>query len=129
MTNSESQQSAPSPVSLQRLAEAGLANLPAERLLEVAEEAWSWGEATGDARYCLLWRMLHMINGWFGEGEGGALAAPVVEHIDDTIMRELPGVLNAQSPEEGTVLAATLREHLVAEMTWAGDPLHPSYGY
>jgi hypothetical protein len=97
--------------------------------MEVAEESWSWAEATGDARFSVLWRTLWMADRWFGDGEGGAVATTFLKRVDAVIKRELPGVLEADSAELGTALAVTMRDQLVAEVNLAGDVLMPSYGH
>jgi hypothetical protein len=117
-----------SPRSLQLLADIGVAQLPPDRLESVAEESWAWGVATGDARYCVLWRTIQMVDAWFGEGDDRRLASSFIERIDVVVKRELPGVLAAADAETGTNLAAALDEALVCEHQLAGDPLRPHYG-
>ena len=69
-----------------------------------------------------------MIDGWFGEDpESGALAASFVERLDAVLKRELPGVLDAETPEAGAAVSATMRDALVIEFEDAGDPRSPRY--
>lgn len=113
------------PELLQRLAELGFSQLPPERMAETADTAWAWGEATGDARYCVLWRTLVMVDGWWGPADG-AVATAFADRLDAVVKRELPGVLAADSAEAGTATAVTLLQELVAEFNlMGGDPLRP----
>lgn len=117
---------APNPASLQRLAEVGVGDLPPAKLGETAEDSWAWGEATGDARFCILWRTLKMVDQWFGD-EDGAVATAFCDRLDAVVTREMPGILDAEASDEGTALAATMRDMLVAEYNFAGDPRRPHY--
>lgn len=110
---------------IERLAAVGVGRLPGDMLQEAAEEAWQWGVAAADARYCVLSRTLEMIDHWF-EHSGGALAHQFLNRVDQLLQRELPGLMSADV-EAGCALAASLHEQLVAEASYAGDLLNPAY--
>lgn len=92
MNNSGSQQLVPSPASLRRLAEVGLSAFPLAALEEASADAWAWCEATGDGTYCVLSRVLDMMDDWF-PGEGHGVAVSFLRRVADILTRELPGVL------------------------------------
>src|SRR4051794_35077217 len=102
------------------LAERGLTRLPPSRLNDTAEEAWAWGVAIADARYCVLWRSLHMVDRWFGDrDDDGALNTDFANRLDEVFRRHLPGVIEADR-EAGCALASSLHEELEAAKRLAG---------
>jgi hypothetical protein len=113
------------PELLDRLASVGLGDLPPSRLSDVAEEAWSWGVATADARYCVLWRTLDMVDGWWQGGRGG-VGVRFVNRVSAVLRQELPDVLSA-GVEEGCALASAMHDRIVTELNLAGDLLAPMY--
>lgn len=116
------------PEPLQRLADVGVSALPPARLGEVADDAWAWGEATGDARYCVIWRTLSMVDGWYGPADDGGVDQAFGDRLDAIVMRELPGVLAADDAQTGTATAVTMMEELTTEFRlMGGDPRSPRY--
>ena len=71
-----------------------------------------------------------MIDGWFGDDpESGALASSFVAKVDAVLRRELPGILDADTPEAGSAVSVTMRDALVSEFQDARDPRFPVYGH
>ena len=97
--------------SLRRLAKGGIARFPPADLGPLADWCWDYGEATGDARYCSLWRALHPIAEAFDDR--GALPTELVNHFDAVLNELLDGVLDAETAESGSMLARSLREQLL----------------
>lgn len=92
---------------LLQLAEGGLAAFPPSSLADLAAWCWDFGEASGDARYCSLSRTLDMIAEPFEEH--GALDSAVVAVINAVLHDALGDVLSAESPQDGAILARSLR--------------------
>jgi hypothetical protein len=86
--------------------------LPLERLRSAADFCWDQGEATGDARYCVLWRCLDAIAQRLEDDDN--LTQDIVDDLNHAFARHLPGVLSAPTAEEGTWLARMLREDIFA---------------
>jgi hypothetical protein len=96
---------------LSRLAERGVAAFPPANLSTLAEWCWDFGESSGDARYCSLWRTLSMVAAPFDQDD--ALSSAVVARIDSVLRTSLPDVLTADSAADGSLLARALRERLL----------------
>jgi hypothetical protein len=107
--------------------ESSLRQLGVERLTSVPAtrnvEAWCWdyAEATGDSRYCGLARALEQIaEVW---DDHSALPFEVLNEIHRSFRKALPGVMDAESAEEGAGLARLLREEIAAILlSWSGQP-------
>lgn len=96
--------------SLLRLADEGLADFPPGRFSEAADWCWEWGAATGDARWCLLWRLLQDLAALFDEHE--AVPAATVERVDRAMRLHLRTVLTAASPVDGCLAIGLLQAEL-----------------
>lgn len=96
--------------SLLLIARNGLAALPPDRLGELADWCWDFGEASADARYLILWRVFREIDAAFGRV--GALETSRVEQINDLLRSSLPEIVAEDNTLEGGTLAATLRHRL-----------------
>lgn len=100
---------------LKRLAKHGLtALLPVSHVQDIAEYCWDRGETTGDARYCSLWRSLDVVIQAFESH--GYLPAETVRNLDDILMRYLPDVIDAQTAEQGALLARAMREQVIVSI-------------
>lgn len=77
---------------------------------ELAEWCWDYGEATGDARYCSLWRALNLINELFEPHRG--ISPDLVSQLDLVLRRGLPEILDAETAESASQFARGLREEL-----------------
>jgi hypothetical protein len=97
--------------SLQRLANTGIRSFPPDKLNDIVEWCWDYGETTGDARYCSTARALSMLAELFDNDEGG-VDATLVEELDTVLCQHIPGILAADSAEHGAQLARHLREIL-----------------
>jgi hypothetical protein len=92
------------------LASGGVAKGPPSILDELVPWCWDRGETTGDARYCSLSRSLGIIQNTFDEqGESGGVSSRFLRRVDEIITRNLSAVLDAETPEEGALLARSLR--------------------
>src|SRR5690349_2206264 len=96
--------------SLLRLANAGIAAYPPSQLRLLADWCWDHGEATGDARYCSLWRLLDVIAEMFEEH--GAVSSDLIASIDASLEANIPRVLQAAPPASGAQLARELRQEI-----------------
>jgi hypothetical protein len=96
--------------SLRQLAVGGIAAFPPALLDRLAPWCWDRGETTGDARYCSISRTLQMFIATFDEqDESGGVEATFLEFVSDALRLYLPSILDAATPEEGTLLARVLR--------------------
>jgi hypothetical protein len=93
------------------LAERGVAAFPPSNLSTLAEWCWDFGESSGDARYCSLYRTLSMVATPFDEDD--ALSSDAVATIDGIMRTSLPDVLAAESAADGSLLARALREQIL----------------
>lgn len=89
--------------SLDRVASGGL-NLT--ELDSIRDWCWEWGVATGDARYCVLWRVFDTIRTELDHA--GFFTKSFSEELDRVLGRELPAVLDAEGPMAGALLASSL---------------------
>lgn len=112
---------------LRQLASGGLQALPPERLEDLAQWCLEWTEATGDGRYSVLAQVLTQLRSWFGGDEGRGAAVRLVLRADMILSRELPGLLNAPTSQEGAAIAATLRDEIMLLQAEAGDTLRPNW--
>lgn len=108
---------------LHALAERGFATVPASRLSDLADWAWDWGEATGDARYCSVSRTFSSIDIWWSEHKVIPLA--LCTRIDDLLQSHLPAILASDSSADASALARALRvvvhEVLLPPEQWAAS--------
>jgi hypothetical protein len=77
-------------------------------LRNLADYCWDYGEASGDARYCSLWRTLDQIVEVFEDD--GYMQTRTLDRVDQALKRYLPDVLSAPTAEEGALCARRLRE-------------------
>jgi len=96
--------------SLRRLASEGIGGLPPSALGDLADWCWDYGEATGDARYCSLWRALRPIADTFEADD--AVPTESVNRFDAVLNQRLDDVLDAETAESGSMLARSMREQL-----------------
>jgi hypothetical protein len=94
--------------SLRRLAADGVAAFPPSGLTTLADWCWDYGEATGDARYCSLWRTFTAIAAAFEDLE--AVDSSAVTRIDHLLRSEIPEILDAPDAAEAAGIARRLRE-------------------
>jgi hypothetical protein len=73
-----------------------------------------------DVRFMVLGECFRMSSQFWGYGEGGVVSASFEQALRHTWADYLPGVLGADSEEEGTALALALKEELAILGT--GDP-------
>lgn len=97
--------------SLRRLGSDGIGRFPPSELGPLADWCWDYGEATGDARYCSLWRALRPIADMFDDR--GAVPTKLVSHFNAVLNQLLADVLDAETAESGSMLARSLREQLL----------------
>lgn len=96
--------------SLLRLANDGIARFPPADLQTLADWCWDYGEATGDARYCSLWRCLDLLAERFAQFE--ALAAEDVSFYDGLLRACMADILDASESALAASLARQLREQM-----------------
>jgi hypothetical protein len=93
---------------LERLATDGLRAVPDDRLVQCADWCWDWGIASGDARYCVLWCVLSVIDGWWGDG----VPTEAFERVDAVLRRGVRHVLEAPTASSGAQFAHDLAQEL-----------------
>lgn len=91
---------------LDRLAAGGTTAVPVDQFEDLAEWTRDWCIATGDARFCVLSEMLRQLFEIYGE-QGVRVSA--ARELDAMLVRELPGVLEADEAGSGAQLAEALR--------------------
>lgn len=101
---------------IRRLATGGIAAYPPTALPSAAEWLWDYGEATGDARYCSVSRSLELITAAFDANYEG-LAAGVLADLDGILAAQLPGILGANLPPDGSTFARLMREAVARALT------------
>jgi len=105
---------------LRQLADDGLSSVSAD-LPDLVAWCRNWCLETGDARYCFLAEMLHVIDNWWGEhDERGGIPEALLEQLDSLMKASLPLVLDADSPSAGAQRAEALR-HEAAELLTSPD--------
>jgi hypothetical protein len=84
--------------SLQRLADVGIAAFPPGQMDELAVWCWDYGIATGDARWCALWRLIaELVSAWGKDMELG-VPPPLVDRWDQLLTKNIPEALALPSP-------------------------------
>lgn len=102
---------------IRRLAVDGFDNLG-----QLGEDSWDYGEATGDARYCSIGRMLLLIHEWWIEhDECGGVPKAVVAELEQLLGPRLVAILDAPEAGVASRLARSLREEVEARLTGPGD--------
>lgn len=107
--------------SLRQLTEQGIGKFPPVRLTDLSAWCWDFGEATGDARFLSLSRVVDVIVELFESNSGQAPTA-LVEQLDLLLAQEIPAILDAKAPEQGTLLSRQLREAVVQAIHNFPDP-------
>jgi hypothetical protein len=103
--------------SLERLARDGLVAYPPSDLPDLTSWCWDFAEATGDARYCSVGRLLQeMSDFWDSRGIPTDLACA----LDAAIKVRLPVVLAATNASDGAIQARLLREDIFRLVNEAG---------
>ncbi len=98
---------------LQRLAEVGIAQLPAERLPDLILSCWDRCEVLGDARFCVIARTLEPIDRLFVErDEAGGVPSSWLVSIDAEVQGRLPAILDEPDIEAASLLARSMREEV-----------------
>jgi hypothetical protein len=100
--------------SLRRLADEGLSAFPPSGLIDIANWCWEYGEATADARYCILWRILKSIAEPFEDN--GALSVVTVAQIDTVLHCYIPIIVDARSIQTGVHLVRLMKDELAASV-------------
>lgn len=91
---------------LGRLATQGIDDL--DSVVTLSHWCWDRSEATGDARFCSLARLLSSVaSKW---DDSGALPYNILEQLNQLLMADLPSVLAEPDPEAASLLARSLRE-------------------
>jgi hypothetical protein len=94
---------------LQRLAEGGLTAIPDNELSDTVEWCWDWGVATGDARFCVLWRVLGCVDEWWGEQ---GVPSKLLGLVDARLQRGLTDTLEAPNAASGAQFAHQMGQEL-----------------
>jgi hypothetical protein len=106
---------------LRELAAGGFAAVPPNRLEGLAAECSSLGVATGDARHMILAEILGSLVDWWTPV--GAVPSVLACKIEGLLRDSLVGILDASTPQEGSRLAAELRDAVEAcelsRLEWA----------
>jgi hypothetical protein len=95
--------------SLRRLAEQGIENFPPVKLADLSAWCWDFGEATGDARFLSLSRVIDLIVDLF-ESNSDQAPTDLIEQLNPLLRQSIPAILNAKTIEQGTLLSRQLRE-------------------
>jgi hypothetical protein len=96
--------------SLLRLADQGIQSLLPDDLRRLADWCWDYGEATGDARYCSLWKALDRVVEAFTDQ--GHVTNEKLEHLNLVLARDLPGIVSEKDPASASMQARSMREAL-----------------
>lgn len=105
-------------LALKRLGTKGLGSL--KHLWELARACDREAERTGDARFAVLAQGLKIVAEKLEEH--GALPVSVSQEIDSLLARHLEDVLSASTSQEGTRIAARLRDEIQETLTeWGGN--------
>jgi hypothetical protein len=100
---------------LDRFADIGFAAVPGGALRDLAAWCCDYCEATGDARYCAIGRMLLAVDEWWSQyDESGGVPSGIVQQVETLIRRDLPAILGQDSPADAGVLARLLRQEVTA---------------
>jgi hypothetical protein len=86
---------------LERLAADGFVAVDLNELFDLVEWCWDWGIATGDARYCVMWRVLHAVEEWLREHQEQGIATRLLDHVDGLVRRGLTDALAASAASSG----------------------------
>jgi orotate phosphoribosyltransferase len=119
--------------SLRQLSRTGVAGPEAPVLRDVAHWCEDWCRATGDGRFCLLGRLLAGIDTWQDEyEEAGGVPDELLTAVNDLLRKDLPRVLDEQSPASATEMAALLEQDVRALLhpadRWTEGATYPTTG-
>jgi hypothetical protein len=97
---------------LRRLADTGIhQDIGSGEVEDIADWCWERCEATGDARWCIIWKALwNIVREW--EYTGG-LPQSMMRGFSAALASHIPGVIDAPDSETGALLAKALREEVV----------------
>lgn len=79
--------------------------------MDASKWCWEYGASTGDARWCILSRIIERIAAPF-EDSTGALSNEQVARIDRALHLHLPHIVNASTAADGASLARFLESDL-----------------
>jgi hypothetical protein len=105
---------APSISQLQQLADDGCSALSYAELHDLAEWCWDYCVATGDARFCVFFRILHTVNQW--QGEQGVPKRLLDDVVDPIFKRGLRNALEAPNPASGAQFAQAMAQEVSPEL-------------
>ncbi len=104
---------------LEALAAGGVDAVPPDRFPDAGAEGYALADATGDARYRVVARLLFELLAWWEELQG--VPDTIARDISRAITTHLPAVLSAATPAEGLAAASALAEDVYALMTPVED--------
>lgn len=96
---------------LEHFSRRGFRAVTPERLGDLWRWCWDWCEATGDARFCSLAETFRAIDQWWDEYH--VVSTTLAATIEQQLLRGLPAVLSAPSPEDGCHFARLLRQDVL----------------
>lgn len=82
-------------------------------LHDLAEWCWDWGIASGDSRYCVLWRVLGEVDQWW---EDQGVPTRLLSEVDVALTSGLRDALDAELASSGAQFAHDLGLRLHAMM-------------
>lgn len=98
---------------LRRFAEEGFRAVPGHALADLAVWCRDYCEISGDARYCSIGEALRRVDEWRTEyDESGGVPTALLSQIDHVVRRDLPAILDAATPADGSLLARGFREEV-----------------
>jgi hypothetical protein len=113
---------------LRRLATEGFEGSLLEELETLAAWCWDWGVASGDARFCVLWRVIGAIDNWMSSHEeSGGVPLSIVSAMGEELKRRLPDILDEvdwpSAAEQATLLEQNVLAYLTGPEQWVADGL------
>ena len=100
---------------LDRLASGGFAQFSAAESRDLVAWCWDYGIATGDARYCVLWRVLKEVDEWLEPEQG--IPQRFVDAAEERLRRGVTDALAAPDAASGAQLAHDMGMDLVLPRT------------
>ena len=100
---------------LEGLAADGFAQFSATESRDLVAWCWDWGIATGDARYCVLWRALKAVDEWWDPEQG--IPTQFRDDVDAVLRWGVTNTLNAADAASGAQFAHEMGMALVLPRT------------
>ncbi len=96
---------------LRRLGEGGFDAVRVSQFPDLAAWCQDWCQATGDGRYCILARVLGMIDEWWSDQ---GVPEELGREVERTLTSKIPAIIEAESPASGAAFAVGLREEIAS---------------